>query len=259
MEQNAGCRAELMQPRIALRSIWATLLAPENADTKYTVLMRFRLTYEGERRSNRGQELPAKRERLASHKHTIRKVFHRQLRHLWEVNEFLSTHRVFPSDYGVDRLASDAEPRWAVEPDQKIPLVAAVASNYHEFGYHFVPLVRDDWKLLCSLDILFLRHDPPGSAVTAGDLDNRVKTLIDALRKPRSQDEMGGHDEPGDTEHPFFCLLEDDRLITGLSVETDRLLEPLVGNTNSARSQVHVVITIDVRPYTTTMFNLSFA
>ena len=33
--------------------------------------------------------------------------------------------------------------------------------------------------------------------------------------------------EPLDDETPFFCVLEDDRLITKLTVQTDRLLEPV--------------------------------
>ena len=67
----------------------------------------------------------------------------------------------------------------------------------------------------------------PGYIVgQGGDIDNRLKTLFDSLRTPRDTQEIPAGDQPGDTETPFFCLLEDDNLIASLSVNTDRLLEP---------------------------------
>jgi hypothetical protein len=109
------------------------------------------------------------------------------------------------------------------------------------------------------LDILFLRHDPPGSVVHAGDLDNRIKTLIDALRKPQGAIELRGNETPTDDEDPFFCLLEDDKLVTGLTVESDRYLEPPNGRKDADNRRAHIVITVDVRPYDVTSFNVSFA
>jgi hypothetical protein len=35
------------------------------------------------------------------------------------------------------------------------------------------------------LNILFLRADIPGKVVQSGDIDNRLKTLFDALRMPQ--------------------------------------------------------------------------
>ena len=65
-------------------------------------------------------------------------------------------------------------------------------------------------SLLCSLNILFLRRDIPGSALSAGDIDNRIKTVIDALRRPRHANELAYHATPAADEDPFFRLLEDD-------------------------------------------------
>lgn len=45
---------------------------------------------------------------------------------------------------------------------------------------------------------------------------------------------------PAIDEDPFYCLLEDDSLVTQLSVEADRLLEPV-------RSKSEVVLIIRVR------------
>ena len=75
------------------------------------------------------------------------------------------------------------------------------------------------------LSITLLTPEEPGRAVTqAGDLDNRVKTLLDALRVPKSLTELPRGDRPADGETPFYCLLEDDALVSGLTVVSDRLL-----------------------------------
>jgi len=42
---------------------------------------------------------------------------------------------------------------------------------------------------------------------------------------PKSVPELGGYSIDSD-EDPFYCLLEDDKLITKISVTTDRILLP---------------------------------
>lgn len=61
---------------------------------------------------------------------------------------------------------------------------------------------------------------------SGGDIDNRLKVLLDGLVMPRTESDLGGIPLEPD-ENPFFCLLEDDSLITSVSVITDRLLTPL--------------------------------
>jgi len=89
-----------------------------------------------------------------------------------------------------------------------------------------------------------------------GDLDNRLKTLFDALRRPTNTKEFGGYDRPDESENPFFCLLEDDALVTKVSVESDVLLEAVKSgyNTHSTR----LVMTVTLRPYITTWDNIGF-
>lgn len=148
---------------------------------------------------------------------------------------------------------------WGGGPAPKrLPLSEATANIYRENGYRFVPLVREEFSLFCSLDILFLRRDFPAGVVSAGDLDNRIKTLIDALRKPQNANELRGNETPADGEDPFFCLLEDDDLVTGLSVQTDMLLDP-PKNDSSGQGDVKLVISVELKPHHVTMFNLSFA
>ena len=223
--------------------------------------MKFRLTYEGELRATQRDPTLDQTNPLARHKHSVRRVFHEQLKHLWATDRFLSRYQIHPENPNLGRqphAAADAMyGMWADEEEDMRPLVDVVTDR-HRFGnYRFVPLVTTYFNLLCSLHVLFLRHDVPGSAIQAGDIDNRIKTLIDALRLPQSENELVEDDEqPGEGEDPFFCLLEDDNQVSAFAVETDTLLEPPDGP-EKGRS-VKLVVSVELRPYFATPFNLSF-
>lgn len=221
--------------------------------------MRFRLFYEGELKSSQGDESYKRTQAIAPHKHDLRKAFHGQLKQLWATNKCLREHRVHPNAiYPAPGSQAQVASHWGGGPDDRIPMVEAIARNYERCGFRFVPLVREKLSLLCSIQVLFLRRDIPGSAVSAGDLDNRIKTLIDALRLPKSRSETGDA-VPQEGEDPFFCLLEDDSLVTALSVETDTLLSPPTGNSEADNRKVNLILTIELKPYDVDMFNLSFA
>jgi len=196
--------------------------------------MRFHLTYAG---ALYGSSTSSPR---ARHKQEIRKLFHPQLKRLWE-NTWLGE-----ANYGI----------WSSEQTvaRDAPLNEALASLHRRGNYRYVPLVREQFSLACSLDILFLRPDVPGGLIQSADIDNRLKTLFDALRMPGNDGELGGYDVPAATEDPFYCLLEDDRLISHVSVTTDMLLEPINEQPHDAR----VVIDVKVTPQRATMFNMSF-
>ena len=223
--------------------------------------MKFRLTYEGELRPTQGEPRGGQRNPLASHKQEIRRVFHTQLKHLWATDRFLHQYRIHPDNPNIgNQRAAAADSMygmWAPNENEIKPLVEVVAGRHKQFGYRFVPLVTTYFDLLCSLHVLFLRHDMPGSAIQAGDIDNRIKTLIDALRLPQNQTELVADDEqPGEDENPFFCLLEDDNLVSGFTVETDTLLDPV--NSHEDNRKVKIVVTVELRPHFATPFNLSF-
>jgi hypothetical protein len=57
--------------------------------------------------------------------------------------------------------------------------------SIQKHGAWFRPLVRESYALHCGLKIRFLRHEPPGKIYQGGDLDNRIKTLVDALTMPQ--------------------------------------------------------------------------
>ena len=177
--------------------------------------MEFRLLYKG--------SLPAQGAGTGSRvkeKHAIRRQLHLQLRELWRGHQLLSryfretamTKRIY-----IDQNAGEAEK--ATELD-------FIAQDFTKFGYHFVPLIGRYFGTACSLDVLFLRRDGPGNVIkSGGDIDNRLKVLFDGLTLPAHAEQVEG--TPQDGEDPFFCLLEDDSLITQVKVTTDRLLLPM--------------------------------
>ena len=187
--------------------------------------MQFRITYEG-------KLMPSGH---ATHKHEIRRQFHPQLKRLWDQNASLKSMRDPVLDLvTVNRPADRSR-------------VEGLAERFSRNNYQFVPLVTRDLNVsYCGLDILFLRPDSPGAILKSGDIDNRLKTLFDALRMPYGKDELGGFNFPEDHEKPFYCLLEDDSLITKVSVETDMLLEPINGafDVNDAR----IIVSVNIQP-----------
>lgn len=209
--------------------------------------MEFRLTYEGPLRSSgngRDGNL-AKRE----HKHDIRKVFHRQLRLLWEETPFLKAGE----GSGPNLLSADS--RGYVKAPTTVQELSVAHSHY---GFNFVPLVTADLGLMCGLDILYLRRAKPGDVLQyTGDIDNRLKTLFDALQIPDANQGYAAR-TPTQDEKPFFCLLENDRLITKVSVETDRLLQDVPNQDGDTENDARLVITVRVRPYELHADNMQF-
>ena len=168
--------------------------------------MEFRLFYRGELKSNGS----------VKHKHAIRECFHRQLKHLWNQK---------PLSELKGKLLSGQEPAGCIRPLE---------------GFVFAPLVQPRLDLIADIDVTLMRPEEPGSIVTqAGDIDNRLKTLFDSLRMPQKRSEIPTECAPEATDSPFFCLLEDDNLISGLRVSTDRLLD-VVTNLSEVLLLIHV-------------------
>ncbi|AUT04723.1 hypothetical protein CLI64_30270 (plasmid) [Nostoc sp. CENA543] len=184
--------------------------------------MEFRLYYRGELHSN-GNPL---------HKHSIRKCIHKQMSELWKQK---------PLNSYQDLLRKEKDFSYV---------------NFHilqEIGnFTFVPLVNTKMNLIAELDITLLRPEEPGQIVTqGGDIDNRLKTLLDALRMPKNINELPKSSTPDPDENPFFCLLEDDNLITRINIVTDRLLEPVADN-----SLVVMLIHVHTKVTKAEMYNI---
>ena len=114
-----------------------------------------------------------------------------------------------------------------------------------------MPLVRESLALACALDILFLRKEEPGKLILqGGDIDNRIKTLFDALRMPSTDDFNGTQ---GELVNPFYCLLENDSLINDCAIRTGRLLT----RPNADVSEVRLVIDVTVKVMLVRSYNMS--
>ncbi len=170
--------------------------------------MYFTLTYSGELRANARPQ----------HKHEIRKIFHSQLKTLWYQQPLVDFHK------------------WYDGSDSRLTFCLR-----REVGhFNFVPLISPDLHVVCDLNIFMLRPEPPGAIITqSGDIDNRLKTLFDALRYPKNVDELPNRVTPDENGKPFYCLLEDDILITSVSVKTDRLLE---SDASNHQVQLHIQV-----------------
>lgn len=167
--------------------------------------MQFTLYYRGELKSGNSA--------TPRHKHDLRRHFHRQMSALWREIP-LSNFRGFLDD--------PAAPASINLPSRKN-------------GFTFAPLVSEKLGLVAELELQLLWPQTPGAIITSGgDLDNRLKTLFDALKLPSEPTALPKDACPSEDETPFFCLLEDDSLITRVTVETDRLLEPAVTSSEVA-------------------------
>src|SRR5262245_57004992 len=78
---------------------------------------------------------------------------------------------------------------------------------YKHDGFDWLPIVTEQNGLICKLDILMLREGVPRAVLH--DVDNRLKTLFDALRKAKDAQELGaktiqGQLTPQPDENPFY-------------------------------------------------------
>ena len=118
-------------------------------------------------------------------------------------------------------------------------------------GFNWLPIANCKSGLICKLDILILRKGPPGEVPT--DIDNRIKTIFDALRKASGPGEL--HTKSGvlvptsADQDPFYVLLEDDKLITHAAVTSDTLLEPIDDPSVPPENAVRLVIGVAIKPY----------
>ena len=151
--------------------------------------MEFILYYRGPLKTNRGP----------TEKHEIRSAFHGQLKEF-----FRFCH---------DDVALKNEEFSARE-------------NPGLSGFNFISII-DGFDCIAELAITMLRPEAPGKIITnGGDIDNRLKTLLDALKVPTKKEEIPPGIMPNEDQKPFFCLLADDKLVTAINVTTFQLHDP---------------------------------
>jgi hypothetical protein len=165
-------------------------------------------------------------------KHEIRLELHPQLKRLWKTNSGLSKFAQFMAQYWAEkypdwwrelRPGPDGIPSNWTEEELFETGMRYLAAKWDRSGRGYIPVVAEEMNIRCSLDILFLRPEEAGMIIKGGDLDNRMKTLFDALRVPINLAEAGG-EKGNEGDEPIYCLLEDDRLISEVRIVTDQLL-----------------------------------
>ena len=183
--------------------------------------MEFRLVYEG--------LLPAQGAR-SEHKWAIRRALHPQLAELWQQHPALQEAQ-----------------KWLAYPPKEGEASVIVERS----GVHFAPLVTSRLSLFAEVSVLLFRRQPRGAILSeGGDVDNRLKTLIDGLRLPHVKQEIRDESTGGSLPSPFFCLLEDDSLVTKASLESEQMLRP------SKPEEVLAIISVTVKKYKETFDNL---
>jgi len=213
--------------------------------------MRFRLLYSG-------RLLGAnKNNTRAKHKAQIRKEFSPQLERLIQPKANLyracsrSGYKWFedhPEDrYKFEGLSDDAIRSLLFDSWRRY-----MPEEWRRGNQSFIPLVTDKMDIRCGLDILFLRPEEPGMIVGGADLDNRLKSLLDALRVPDTDDGFESEDAP------IFCLLEDDKLVSEIKVAADQLLLlPKEASLNP--NDVFLVVNVDIESPPSNIWHQAFA
>jgi hypothetical protein len=180
--------------------------------------MKFRLLFEG--------ELRPRQQVGVDHVHAIRQHLHPQVKRLWE-------H---------EPLTSSKEKSLKFPDPNKEPLDELYARYQKIDDRVYSPLIGAD--LAAELDIVFLRQQSPGQLIgEGGDIDNRLKTLFDALRMPTKSEVQTLGTATASDETPLHCLLKDDALIHRVNVETDRLLKDASPRTVVAIIHVTLLVT----------------
>ena len=208
-----------------------------NVDQFRDSIMKFRLTYSGILLSSGNETKDAK----APHKHDVRMAFHPQLKRLWEVTPFLKRGR---SSYNGNTWAGvDVKAEPPRTPNE-------LANIFQQRPWNFVPLVTQEMDFYCGIEVLILRPGSRKALFSQGDIDGRLKTLLDALSKPDDNQGYGERDFEKKSDNPLYVLLENDKQITKVTVETDTLLQPLNPEVPNlyGENDVRLVIAVSLAP-----------
>jgi hypothetical protein len=192
--------------------------------------MEFTLHYRGPLKAATG------RNKRKDHKHDLRRHFHKQLKELWKLPQL--------SEFRDSLIIPEPD---AVETRTLLRRVGQ---------YYFAPLIGSYFHLVASLEIVMLRPEPEGRIfIGSGDIDNRLKTLLDALKVPNETAALPDNVPPSSDETPFFCLLEDDSLITNVDIQTAHWLEPDVQDSD----EVVLLLRVRTKPIRVTWGNMGLA
>jgi hypothetical protein len=152
--------------------------------------MEFCLFYEGKLKSRDG----------ALGKHAIRSAFDRQIRSICHSETFRQS---FVPDWEGKRKSAE------------------LAMYVERRGKRFWFLIAEHLAATVDLSLTVLvPHEVARVVNNGGDIDNRIKTLFDALRVPAADSEIPSTDPFDYSTGGMYCLLQDDKLINRISVRS---------------------------------------
>lgn len=130
---------------------------------------------------------------------------------------------------------------WVAHPPAPGPASVIVEKG----ALRFAPLVTQRLNLYAELSVRLFRQQPRGTLITGGgDIDNRLKTLLDGLRVPLGSLEGCTELPPQPDPSPLSGLLEHDSLVTKVAVESQQRLRPAAPDEVVAIISVHVTKTV---------------
>jgi len=184
--------------------------------------MEFCLFYQGKLKSRDG----------AAGKHMIRAALDAQVRSI--CNSKICCH-IFEPDWQNTRQASE------------LPMF--VERNGKRFWF----LISERLAITANLNITILvPHEVARIVNNGGDIDNRIKTLFDALRVPAADSEIPANDSFDYAHGGMYCLLEDDKLINRISIRSYQ------DHGSSEDDHVRCLIEVETRIIQATWRNLNF-
>ena len=189
------------------------------------------------------RDIPTDKKGNVPIKQVLRHQFHGQLKMLWDTTSELAGLR----DRGLPIGRAKSKGITFDYPGHGSSHYRGALKGHDE--YEFIPLVtyRCGWE--CAIDVRFLIRQDRINTLNPeiGDADKRVRILLDALRIPQDDKEVDWTVES--LPSPLYCLLEDDSIISRMTVETMPLLnEPRDQNIDADMDQLtHVAVTLTPR------------
>mgnify|MGYP001606144215 CR=1 FL=1 len=194
-----------------------------------------------------------------SDKHKIRKQLHGQLDEFWRQDTRLS--EIYKN---LKQLQIPKRSRDHFEVDRPLPDPTFFYWRWPLCGYDFIPLVTHVHELYCYLNIRIYRKLGRGGILfTGGDLDNKLKTFFDALRVPQAPEELPNEEDAPNMDDNsanwphMFCLLDDDRAITKLTIQSFKLLTNVPVDCDRPENYVELDADVTILPATPLLGSLN--
>ena len=95
-----------------------------------------------------------------------------------------------------------------------------------------------------------------GILFEGGDLDNCLKTFFDALQVPKDASRVPNNPEAPESSQdwpPIFCLMDDDKLVTKLTIESFKLLTKIPTEYEAVQNYVELDLDVVIHPITPMM------